>query len=90
LYFENVPFPHAVVRYNMIYRGELAVGQPRNVTFTRNREDTDPRFVGGGNFRLREDSPAIDAGISLFYVRHDAAGTPRPRGRGYDLGAYER
>lgn len=90
LYFENLPFPHAVVRSNMVYRGALTVGQPRNVTFTRNWEGTDPGLLGGGSFRLRDDSPAIDAGISLSYVRHDAGGTPRPRGRGYDLGAFER
>jgi parallel beta helix pectate lyase-like protein/uncharacterized protein DUF1565 len=89
LYFENLPFPEAVVRSNLVERGALTVGQPRNVTFSRNRE-ADPRFLGESNFRLSAGSPAIDAGVSLPYVREDAEGARRPRGRGYDMGAYER
>jgi Right handed beta helix region/Protein of unknown function (DUF1565) len=89
LYFENLPFPGAVVRSNMVYRGVLTVGQPRYVTFGRNWERTDPKIVGGRNVRLQSDSPAIDAGLALQYVRRDADGGVRPRGRGYDLGAYE-
>jgi len=90
LYFENLPFPEAVVRYNLVYRAALTVGQPRNVSFRKNREGIDPRFIGSSNVRLRAGSPAIDAGAALTYVRHDADGAVRPRGQGYDLGAYER
>jgi hypothetical protein len=89
LYFENLPFPESVVRNNLVYRGDIAVGQPRNVTFAKNREGVDPRFLAPTNFRLAEGSPAIDAGVTLGYARHDADGTLRPRGRAYDLGAYE-
>jgi len=53
----------------------------------------DPGFVdaAGGDFHLREGSPAIDAGLDLrgAGVAEDFAGTPRPQGAGYDLGAYE-
>jgi Right handed beta helix region len=89
LYFENLPFPESVVRNNLVYGGDIAVGQPRNVTFAKNREGMDPRFIAPSNFRLAEGSPAIDAGIPLTYSQHDADGAPRPRGQGYDLGAYE-
>lgn len=64
----------------------------------------DPRFVNAasGNFRLLNDSPAIDAGstnafYSLFNTVFPAAGTiavdftgsTRPRGQGWDLGPFE-
>lgn len=89
LYFEDLEFPGAVVRNNMTYQGVTKVGQPKGVTFGKNWEKTDPRIVGGINFRLRSDSPAIDAGLPDPTVTHDADGVPRPRGAGYDLGAYE-
>lgn len=50
----------------------------------------DPQFVSpaGGDYRLKETSPAIDRGEELG-VTTDKDGEPRPRGRGPDLGAYE-
>jgi hypothetical protein len=90
LYFENLRFPNASVRYNMIHGAATKVGRPRGVTFSRNWERTDPRLVDATDFRLRYDSPAIDAGLRLPEVTHDADGVVRPRGVGYDLGAYER
>jgi hypothetical protein len=90
LYFENLKFPGGSVRHNMIYRGGTKVGRPGGVTFSRNWERTNPGIVGGTDFRLRPDSPAIDAGLPLPEVTHDADGVARPRGAGYDIGAYER
>jgi hypothetical protein len=90
LYFEDSRFPGGSVRHNMVYRGVTKVGRVSGVTFTRNWEKTDPRFMGDGDFRLRVDSPAIDVGLSIPEVIVDADGTTRPQGRGYDLGAYER
>lgn len=51
----------------------------------------DPKFIdmAGGKLRLRPDSEAIDAGATLAEVTSDISGTPRPRGRAYDIGAYE-
>jgi pectate lyase-like protein/parallel beta helix pectate lyase-like protein len=89
LYFENLKFPSASVRNNMIYGAVTKVGRPKGVTFAKNWERTDPRFVGETDFRLKSDSPAIDVGLSEPEVSHDADGVPRPRGTGYDLGAYE-
>lgn len=90
LYFENLRFPGASVRYNMVYGGVIKVGRPRGVTFSRNWERTDPRLRELPDFRLRYDSPAIDAGLPLAEVTEDADGVRRPRGAGYDIGAYER
>ena len=90
LYFENRIFPEGVVRYNLVYGGVMIVGQPREVAFSTNWERKDPRFLSPMNFRLREGSPAIDVGLRLVEVRVDADGVRRPRGQGYDLGAYER
>ncbi len=90
LHFENLRFSGARVRYNMISGAVVRVGRPRGVEFSRNWENTDPRFVEATDFRLRYDSPAVDAGIAQPEVRYDADGVSRPRGSGYDLGAYER
>jgi len=90
LYFENVRFEGGVVAHNLVHEGAIRVGRPRGVTFTRNREYTDPKFGEGSGVRPGRDSPAIDAGRPLPQVPHDAEGIRRPQGSGYDLGAYER
>jgi hypothetical protein len=89
LNFENLEFSGASVRNNMTFGGVTKVGRPRGVTFGKNWEKTDPRIVGGTDFHLRSDSPAIDVGLPEPAVTHDADGVVRPRGPGYDLGAYE-
>ncbi len=50
----------------------------------------DPRFVNPAqrDFRLRADSPCIDAGRPVA-VESDGDGHPRPAGSAPDLGAYE-
>jgi parallel beta-helix repeat protein len=52
----------------------------------------DPLFVDQRrhDYRLRADSPAIDAGLIEFAVGPDFDGRPRPQGAGLDLGAFER
>ncbi len=52
----------------------------------------DPRFVdpARADFRLREDSPAIDRGAAEGASNVDFAARKRPQGRGVDIGAYER
>jgi hypothetical protein len=54
----------------------------------------DPKFVRPawgetGDYHLRQDSPAIDAGASEGAPSIDLDGNARPHGKGYDIGAYE-
>jgi parallel beta-helix repeat protein len=53
--------------------------------------DVSELFVDAANsdYRLRESSPAIDAGTNAAGVSDDLAGVPRPQGRAFDIGAYE-
>ena len=88
---------NADVRNNIVYRndgGDIAdYAKGAGTTLANNLTD-DPTFVDAatGDFRLRETSPAIDAGADLRSagVTADHEGTPRPRGKAFDLGAYER
>jgi hypothetical protein len=52
----------------------------------------DPRFASRRrrDFRLGPGSPAVDRARGEFAPRTDILGRKRPRGRGYDIGAFER
>jgi hypothetical protein len=55
----------------------------------------DPGFVdyrpdGSGDYRLVPTSPNVDAGTPIGAPGTDIDGTRRPRGRGVDIGVYER
>lgn len=78
---------------NLTHDHNLVWGNATNYELTAkaaNEIVVAPRFVGGGDYRLQADSPAIDVGT-------DAEGVPaddldrliRPAGVGHDLGAYE-
>jgi parallel beta-helix repeat protein len=58
---------------------------------TKNLIGVDPKFVDLSvkDFRLQNDSPAIDAGSSSLAAKDDIEGKVRPLGAGVDLGAYE-
>lgn len=45
--------------------------------------------AAGRDYRLSAGSEAIDAGVPILGVLLDRAGTVRPQGGGYDVGAYE-
>jgi hypothetical protein len=54
----------------------------------------DPQFVnyqinGSGDYRLKSDSPAIDAGITLAKIPCDIKGYLRPAGQSHDIGIHE-
>ncbi|HEV2754365.1 MAG TPA: choice-of-anchor Q domain-containing protein [Actinomycetota bacterium] len=50
----------------------------------------DPRFVGPGDFRLADDSPAIDAGTADELGPSALDGSARVQGVAVDMGAHER
>jgi predicted outer membrane repeat protein len=52
--------------------------------------NTNPSFIGSGDYHLQAASPCIDTGISTGAPVNDIIGTSRPQGAGYDMGAYER
>jgi hypothetical protein len=57
---------------------------------TGRNQVADPRFVGGGNYRLQAGSPAIDAAYPETATQTDYDGRRRPQGDGPDPGAFER
>jgi parallel beta-helix repeat protein len=82
----------AIVRNNISYGNQVNnYADFASDTLESNNLFTDPHFVdaGGGDFRLRSDSPAIDRGAYLATVGFDQLGVARPQGDGYDIGAYE-
>jgi hypothetical protein len=71
----------------------LGAALPPEAADGSNRAVASTTFVDAGaghDYRLRPGSPAVDAGTTLPGVTVDRAGTPRPQGRAFDIGAYER
>lgn len=79
-----------ILRNNIYYRTLSADG---NQTMDHNLQvrNYDSNFVDFGQFdlRLKEGSPAIDAGTSELAPLIDIRGIARPQGSLYDIGAYE-
>ena len=50
---------------------------------------TDPGFIGNGNYHLRNDSSCIDNGSDIEFPGTDFDGRERPSGGAVDVGAYE-
>jgi hypothetical protein len=79
---------------NVIYgnRDGAVQGGCSRVNTSGGNVTSDPRFVSraGKNFQLGSGSPAINRARPDFSLRTDARGRKRPRGGGYDVGAYER
>jgi hypothetical protein len=72
--------------------GTLSDVSELGVTTMTSNVFVDPLFVdvAAGNFRVQAGSAAIDQGTTEPEVTVDFDGTPRPRGAGYDVGAFER
>lgn len=49
----------------------------------------DPLYVSATDLHLQVGSPCIDSGIAMSAPDHDLDQSPRPRGAGFDRGAYE-
>lgn len=76
------------VGFNAIYMsdGRLPAGSP----FRHDLWQVDPKLIDPTrhNYRLRPNSPLIDA-ASSSNILIDYSGIPRPQGLGYDIGAFE-
>jgi len=76
---DNRQLSSPVVTYSDVQGGYAGTG---NI-------DTNPLFVGGGDYHLTADSPCIDTGTSSGAPNTDFEGDPRPQGTGYDMGVDE-
>jgi hypothetical protein len=78
---------------NLVYRNavdwSLGNGLKHQATITADPQFVDYRRGGGGNYRLRASSPAIDKGVTENGPKDDIEGRPRPYGGAADIGAYE-
>ena len=84
-----------VARNNLGYLngyGDMSVAAGSVATVDHNLSGTNPLFVNAaaGDFRLLAGSPAINAGSPTGAPSVDYAGTTRPQGAGFDIGAFER
>ena len=88
---------HNLVFGNGINYGSGTGNFSKDYTGTSGNISVDPEFVdvSAGNFRLKLDSPAIDAGTFLDSLGYDFSGTIRPDGGIFDgsalpdIGAFE-
>jgi parallel beta-helix repeat protein len=75
--------------YNDVWNNSLS----NYIGFTKDLNDIsrDPLFVDpeNGDYHLQRGSPCIDAGTSQGAPDTDMDGNSRPKGAGYDMGAYE-
>jgi hypothetical protein len=86
-----------VMDYNLFWSGGGAIsyGQNHPSSADAHSVTADPKFVNASgttpaDFKLQAGSPAIDKGANLGAANpHDFAGTSRPAGAGYDIGAFE-
>jgi hypothetical protein len=79
-----------IVRNNIYYR-TLSVDATQTLDYNLRVRNYDSNFVNFSQFdlRLKEGSPAIDAGTSELAPAIDIRGISRPQGSLYDIGAYE-
>ncbi len=93
LWDSSSPCPNA----NCWVRNNIATSNGNNlvvsgsgVTYDHNIVSGDPKYVNPPNdFHYQSTSPAIDAGSSVNAPSLDFDGNSRPRGAGYDIGAFE-
>jgi hypothetical protein len=103
LWNESTPIPGANIDHNLIWAPGSNVANVEQQGGTKtwagwqalgydaHGVNADPGFVDAGayNYALGAQSAAVDHGATLSGIMTDYAGTSRPQGAGYDIGAYE-
>ena len=81
---------YLTVSYSDVQGGEAAVfvGPDGTLYWEDGNIESDPLFIGAGDYHLTAGSPCIDAGIDVG-VYNDIGGDVRPYGAGFDIGADE-
>jgi len=92
----SVRIENIVIRNNIFYLNgtSIQIGSTvptAQIVSDHNLTSQDPKFANpsGGDFHLQSGSPAVDTGSSLNAPNSDFDGNFRPRGIGYDKGAFE-
>lgn len=89
---------HNCIGANNVTSNNLVYGNGRPISLRSGSATAtvaaDPQFVdyranGGGNYRLRAGSPAINGGTLTAAPAFDIDNVVRPKGGGADIGAYE-
>jgi hypothetical protein len=101
-YYESwcPPFPapfYVEINHSIVSGRDLLISEPFLINFMIGTAvyDSNPFFIGNGNYQLKPPSPAIDRGTSENAPLVDIAGQIRPQdgdGDGipdFDMGAYE-
>jgi hypothetical protein len=85
----DIPSGNAANGQERVLKNSLFSGAPN----TNGNKNADPLFLGNGDYRLREGSPAIDAGtvtdVPEEFIVWDLTGQTRVLQSGIDMGAYE-
>jgi hypothetical protein len=87
----GTPSSNCVIRNNLATAIHVAAGEGMTSDHNMIVRDKAKHFVNFAkrDMRLREGSPAIDAGTAELAPMIDIAGTVRPQGDAIDIGAYE-
>src|SRR6267378_2889399 len=99
-YDNTVGYSNLSVANNLTYQGTVgAESAPGGIALSSNLDNIDALLVAAPSCtvdaasipdaHLQAGSPAIDAGLTLLDVPIDYAGTPRPQGIRFDIGAFE-
>jgi putative cofactor-binding repeat protein len=92
LHFSGGTYTNITVENNLTTGAVTTSTSPSGATVSGNLDNMDAELVApdAGDFHTKASSPAIDHGVAITTLVHDIEGTKRPKGAGYDIGAYER
>ncbi len=98
--YSSSGYSNLSVANNLTYQGTVgAEATPVGIALASNLDNTNPLLISvpsctvdapsTPNAYLQQGSPAIDTGLTFPDVPNDYAGTPRPQGIRFDIGAFE-